>query len=109
MMAKFKFGDKARHTGIDEEVIVLSGKSDKNLSGGATWFIYSEYFGSHWVSDNKLEPAPHHDTLRLDWLYRNGISKIAKESIFGKEHQIEDITDLRNAIDYVMSQMSSTD
>lgn len=95
----FQFGDKVRHTGIDEEVIVLSGKPDKNLSGGAIWLIYSEYSGSHWVSDYKLERIPDPDTVRLEWLYKNGLSKISKEILFGKGHQIETINDLREAID----------
>ena len=66
-MHKFKLGDKVRHTGIDEEVIVLSGKSGENTSGGTTWLVYSEYSGANWVSEYKLEPIPHPDSSRLDW------------------------------------------
>ena len=49
--------------------------------------------------NNRKEQDNHPDTIRMSWLYQNGLSKVGKAAIFGANRKIQNIDDLREAID----------
>ncbi|WP_373753618.1 hypothetical protein [Neisseria weixii] len=93
-MRKFKFGDLVSHEEHGDGVIVKH-----NGSKADAFVIFEGDSYAYWFDKSELNLIPDPDTDRLEWLYEHGLSKIAKESIFGKGIQIQTIDDLREAID----------
>ena len=99
MTQQFKFGDRVRWINNPGQFIYLD--PDEHTPE-ASWII-SEEGGQYLVDHIDLEPIPHPDTVRLDWLAdlsnpANPIARVVPIEIYlGKR-----LNGLRDAIDAAM-------
>ena len=93
MKYEFKFGDRVRNALVPHLTFIYI-KAD-----GAGCICFDETAHEKRMLAVDLELIPHPDTIRMNWLYQNGLSKVGKAAIFGANRKIQNIDDLREAID----------
>ena len=92
MTQQFKFGDYVHHKIHGFGVIASHVKYD-------CAHVRFESMEEKHIDLKDLKLVPHPDTIRMSWLYQNGLSKVGKAAIFGANRKIQNIYDLREAID----------
>lgn len=113
MTQQFKFGDKCRHLTGGLEVVIVNEEPVITDDGSKMWEVFEETFGHHLCSDYKLEPIPHPDTVRLDWLIKNGAHIETSDGIWAlyvdedDEGVVENPSRIRAGIDSIMQRDAS--
>ena len=107
MTNKFKFGDKVRHK-LDPKSIGIVIVPVTSLGLTTVWFDGHKNQGDFCTGN--LEPVPHPDTVRLNWLENE--TKVVGDSVhFGHDGvyfysdeegcEQENFVDLREAVDFL--------